>query len=181
MRPRASILVGCFWALLLGACDSTERTPIQLEVGRAEDERHSFVPAAAFAEYVELPGERHELTLTLASYRASCSEFVPPGAGQTLVTVLVTAPINEPLGPASYPSGAPSARPGASPTVRLGSRAYELSPGGALALSEVDLQPQGVVAGRLNFEFAGTADKPAQRLEGRFRARICRFSRARAP
>lgn len=167
--------------LLLGACDKSDRTPIQLEVGRAEDERQTFVPAAVFAEYVELPSERHELTLTLASYRASCTEFVPPAPGETLITVLVTAPISEALGTGSYPSGAASTRRGASPTVRLGSRAYELAPGGALTLTEVELQPQGVVAGRMSFEFAGTADKPAQRLEGRFRAHLCRINRARSP
>jgi len=162
-------------------CDREPRAEIRLEVGRDATERTSFAPVAAFAEYVELPGLRHELTITLASYRASCSEFVPPTTGQTLVTVVVTTPISEPPAAKRYHHGGPSEQARALPTVRLGARGYELAPGGSVELSRVELSAQGLVEGQLAFEFPGDAERAAQRVSGRFSARICRFRQARIP
>lgn len=178
--PRSTLACLALSAVV-ASCQSSERAPIQLEVGRDPDERVSFVPVAAFAEYVELPGLRNELTITLASYRASCSEFIPPRQGQTLVTVVVTTPFEQAPAPGRYPWVGLTAPTRAMPAAKLGTRGYELMPGGAITLTRVELAQQGVVEGQLAFEFAGGAERAAQRLQGRFEARICRYSRAREP
>lgn len=176
------LLLLCALCTAALGCEREQRAQIQVEVGRDDAERTTFTPLAGFAEYVELPGLHHELTITLASYRASCSEFVPPTSGQTLVTVVVTTPSELPPKPGTFPWSGPTSRePRALPTVRLGERGYELVPGGTLELAQVDLSPQGLVEGRLAFEFAGDGERPAQRVSGRFSVRICRFRRAREP
>jgi hypothetical protein len=171
----------CLFAILplVASCERQEPGQVRLEVGRDDDEHRTFAPVSAFAEYVELPGLRHELTITLASYRASCTEYVPPGDHDALVTVVVTTPTAEPPHPGTYAWGNGGDRARSLPTVRLGSRGYELSPGGSITLTDVELQAQGVIAGHLDFEFAGGAERPAQSLHGRFRVRLCRFSQAR--
>jgi len=172
-------------ALATGAgCHQDSGAAVQLVVGRRNTEQRSFVPRTALARYVELPREHNELILTLASYKASCERFVPPGPGQASVTVtLVTPPGRKPetgsydwRGPALR--GGTKSRPGhayAEPTARIGSRSYIFPPGGSVQLKHVALDPHGRVDGLLAFEFPGDADRPAMSIKGRFHAKICRL------
>jgi hypothetical protein len=98
------------------------------------------------------------------------------------LAVRVLLPGTGKLTPGSYPilSGEQGeGRARALPTVKLRGRRVELRPGGELELREVDLSPQGSVAGLLKFEFPGDAEHPATRVSGRFSAHFCRISRLR--
>jgi hypothetical protein len=165
------------------ACRSEPANPLDLAVGSEPRDRTEFSPRSAFAEYVELPGVRNELRITLASYDASCERFIPPGPGQALITIVVVTPDRVVPTPGTYAwngEAAPAAavRPQAAPNVRLGPASYVLPPGGALELTHVELDLQKQVAGRLAFEFSGDATRAATHARGAFRARICRSRRA---
>ena len=168
--------------LLLGACRSEPAPPIEVAIGPGDAERERFSPRSAFAEYLELPGKKNELRITLASYEAGCDRFVAPEPGETLVTIVVVTPPGAEPRPGSHgwsgePSGAIVA-PYAAPTVRLGSKSRALPPGGSLELDRVELGLGGAVDGRAAFEFAGDAERPASVVRGAFRAKICRSNRA---
>jgi hypothetical protein len=135
-----------------------------------------------FAEYVALPGDHNELRLTLASYQASCDRWVPPADGQTLITVVIVLPPETSPAPGAYGwSGIPTTDEPlrasyALPKAHFGSRARLFEPGGAVRLTQVQLDAHGSVAGTLAFEFPGEADRPATRIDGNFEAHVCRVS-----
>jgi hypothetical protein len=146
-----------------------------------------FTVRSAFGEYVELPGLRNELRLTLASYGVSCERWVAPAEGDAAVLVTIVLPPSARPTATAYPwtglpaeaaAGAPGAGPYALPKALLGRRSRLFEPGGVIRLSSVELDAHGVVAGTLAFEFPGAADRPATRVDGSFEAPLCRISRA---
>lgn len=171
----------CIPALLVLAaigCRSEPPPPIQLAVGSSDSERLEFTPRSAFAEYVELPGVKTELRITLASYEASCERFIPPAPGQASVTVVVVTPPGPGPSPGSFGWHGQSTPPYASPSARIGATSHLFPPGGSLELERVELDLHGQVHGRLAFEFAGDAEREATSVRGAFRARVCRSNRA---
>jgi hypothetical protein len=164
------------------SCRPDAGSAIQLELDR--EHKLEFVAETAFAEYVELSGDGRQLTITLASYEASCDRFVPPENGEASVTVSIMAPAGAIL-PGSYawtgngPSDqSASTRPYAVPTARAGRKSYLFQPGGAVQVTEVSLAHRGTVKGVLLFEFPGDAAHPPTAIRGSFQAAICRLNRA---
>jgi hypothetical protein len=137
---------------------------------------------SAYAEYVELPSERNELRITLASYPVSCERWAPPGKDDAVVTVTIVLPADKRPVVATYgwtgvpPQGTPIAAPYALPKAELGSRSRLFEPGGALRVSAVQLDARGAVSGTLAFEFPGDGERPATRIDGGFDAKMCRLS-----
>jgi hypothetical protein len=142
-----------------------------------------FTARSAFAEYVELPGARNELRVTLASYGVSCEHWAPPKEGeQALVFTIVTPAEQKPV-PASYPwtgippRDQPVPHEGyALPKALLGPRSRLFEPGGAVRLSAVSLDLHASVIGSLALEYPGDGNRPATRIDGGFEAKICRSS-----
>lgn len=177
-------------ALLCAAgCDGTNNTPtaVELRVGPGAEESLSFTTTTSLAEYTEVPGSGNELRLTLASYEASCDEFVPPGDGDASVSVVIVTP--EGVTPTSgvYPwlghqahGGTASApeKPYSFPTARFARKSFTFRPGGGVVVKGLTLDRHGSVSGLLSFEFAGDAESPATSVKGRFSAKICRYSSA---
>lgn len=179
--------IGVCAAACLG-CDEQQVAPVEVDVGVGEAVQ--FKPTAAFAEYVELPGLRNELRVTLANYEASCAQFVPPPEGKVMITVVVTTPPGMALQPGSYTWPGPELRgmtagaqshPIAEPTVRIGGKGYLFGAGGGVQLQAVNLDEYGEVGGVLGFEAAAADGRGPSRVRGRFRAKICRSNRAPAP
>lgn len=167
------------------ACRKSEPAPsIVLAVGAQPSERIEFSPRSAFAEYIELPGVKNELRITLASYEASCDRFIAPGEGEASVTVVVVTPPGVVPNKGGFAHGGePASDAGltaayAAPSVRLGNKSHLLPPGGSIELERVDLALHGRVEGRLAFEFAGSAEHAATVARGAFSARVCRSKRA---
>jgi hypothetical protein len=155
--------------------------PIQLAFGVDPEDRAEFTPRSAIAEYLELPGAKNELRITLASYEASCDRFVPPEKGEASLTVVVVTPSGAQPAKGSYGwngETAPTPQGYAAPTARRGGSSHLFSPGGALELERVELDVGGRVEGRLAFEFSGNAEREATHARGAFRARVCRSKRA---
>ncbi|MGE0326498.1 MAG: hypothetical protein AB7K71_12085 [Polyangiaceae bacterium] len=188
-RPRAAsaMLALVLLSGLLG-CDEQQVAPLEVDVGVGEPVQ--FKPKAAFAEYVELPGLRNELRITLADYEASCEQFVPPPEGKVMVSVVVATPSSMALQPGSYTWAGPELRgtaagvqahPVAEPTVRIGSKGYLFGAGGGVQLQAVNLDEYGEVSGVMGFEAAAADGRGPSRVRGRFRAKICRSNRAPAP
>jgi hypothetical protein len=157
---------------------------VHVRLGPGADDGLELSPRSAFAEYLELPGQRNELRITLASYEASCERFIPPGPGQASVTVVIVTPPEQAASPGVYGWNGETAgsarleRAFAAPTVRVGAKSHVLAPGGAVELGRVELDLQGRVEGRLALEFSGDAERPATSVRGPFRARVCRSQRA---
>ncbi len=177
----------CAVVLCVG-CDEKQVSPVEVDVGAGEPIR--FKPEAAFAEYVELPGLRNELRITLADYEASCEQFVPPPDGKPMITIVVATPPNMVLQPGSYTwagsdlrgmSAGVQSHPVAEPTVRVGSKGYLFGAGGGVQLQAVNLDEYGEVSGVLGFEAPAADGHGPTRIRGRFRAKICRSNRAPAP
>jgi hypothetical protein len=155
-----------------------------MRLGARPGDQHRFVAQTSFAEYVELPGLGAELRVTLASYRASCDEYVPPEEGEGMVTVVTRTPQGIALTPGVYPwaghdahGGVPPRpeRPYAVPTVRVGRKSFLIQPGGALELTRVELSRDGRIAGLLKFESSGDESHEATSVRGRFDVSLCRF------
>ena len=166
----------------LASCRSEKPAPpIQIALGVDAEDRIEFSPRAAFAEYIELPGARNELRITLASYEASCDRFVPPEDGEASLTVAVVTPSGTPPAKTAYGwngESKPTAHGFAAPSARRGGSSHVFAPGGAIELETVELDVGGRVEGRLAFEFSGDAKREATHARGAFRARICRSKRA---
>lgn len=186
MTPFTRIFRGVCLAALLGGCTESDAPAVHLSVGPPTNDRVTFRPTRAFAEYVELPQHRNELRITLASYEASCERFVPPEGDDVLVSVTVTTPAGKPPGPGTYAWAGLDAvgserrprRGYARASARIGARTHHFEPGGSIRLSAVRLAPpEPKVAGLLAFEFAGDADHPASSARGRFEAVVCRATR----
>jgi hypothetical protein len=139
-----------------------------------------FSLRSAFAEYVELPGDRNELRLTLASYPISCERWIAPPPGETALTVIVALPPETRPLPGAYPwNGMPAPgdalkAPYALPKALFGGTSRLFEPGGEVKLSSVDVEPRGTITGHLAFEFPGVGDRPTTRIEGSFDAKTCR-------
>lgn len=191
--PRVAALLGLSMLCVpLSSCaklqkQKSESSTIELTIG---NETRRFDVRTAFAQYWELSGEADELRVTLASYEASCTHFVPPPADGVVVTVQVLVPDGTRLAPGDYPWAGPEAHGGAPrrpekayslPYARKGARGFTLAPGGGLSLSELDLRAHGHASGLLSFQ--GSSDDPAAatRLTGTFRARLCSYSPLPAP
>jgi hypothetical protein len=186
----AVLLAGLILTFAVGGCRRDQPSTIQVRVGNGAQDQASFVPETALAEYLELPGERNELRLTLADYTASCDAYVRPGPGQTYVSVIVVEPAGRDVTTGTYAwsgheahGGTPSrpTRPFAMPKVVLGNQSHLFPPGGAVRLSRVTLQHNGRVEGVLGFEFAGDRKRDATSLRGNFRAKLCKLNRAAEP
>ena len=173
MTPWASLLLAAL------GCSKPQAPELRVDVG--PNDKKSFAPVSAFAEYVELPGIRNELRITLASYAASCDKFVSPGPSDVLLTATVITPPKEPPRPGRYVSGGASGRAHAELSVRMGQRAMPMPAGGALSLSQVELEAQGSVEGELGFDSPGDAEHGAKSVRGRFSARVCRSNSAGRP
>lgn len=175
------------WIACLGmvtACDMQPSSRVDVTLGSGPEDRHSFVAEAAFAEYIELPGAGNELTLTLASYKASCERFEPPPPGQAVVTTVAFTSRAVRLGPGTYPWSGHDAHGGtplspqrayAVPTVRVGGKSFLIQPGGALELSRADLGRDGRIRGLLKFESPGDGIYEATSIKGSFDVPLCRF------
>lgn len=170
----------------LTACRDEDASVIRLNVGGANGWVR-FVPKAAFAQYVELPGLANELQITLAGYPASCERFVPPKPGQASVSVLIKTPHGEEPTAKTYPWAGHSAHGGspaqpkqayAIPSARIGAASYVFPPGGSVTIKDIRLVANGHVSGELAFEFPGNAASERKSIKGRFHANICRFDEA---
>lgn len=180
LRPGAvarALLLGS--ALVALGCDRAPAHQVTIVDGATVTH---FQARSAFAEYIELPGQRNELRLTLASYAVSCERWIPPRDGDLALTVVITTPAEVRPTTGSVPwSGIPAPdeplqAPFALPKALLGHRSRLFEPGGAIRLSAVQIEPHGTVAGVLAFEFPGEAERPATRVEGAFDAKVCRIA-----
>lgn len=137
---------------------------------------------SAFAEYLELGSLRSEIRLTLASYPVSCERWIPPPDAEAAVTVVIVLPAGSRPAAGSFafrgvpPPEEPVREAYAVPKVLLGRRSRLLEPGGTLKLGTLQTEPHGSVTGLLAFEYPGTAERPATRLEGAFTAKMCRVA-----
>jgi hypothetical protein len=168
---------------LLGSCGARGNAAVYIVVGPDTADHVEFRPIASYAEFLVQPGQRRELRITLASYRASCDSFVAPGDADISATVTVIAPDAVDLGPGTYAWAGHAAHGGseqqperayALPTVRVGHRGFVLPPGGEIQLESVTTTQDGRVRGLLAFEFAGDAEHVATSLKGSFEAKLCR-------
>ncbi len=164
-------------------CGERAGAPVYIVVGPEASERVEFRPISSYAEFLVQPGQRRELRITLASYRASCDSFVAPADHDTSVAVTVIAPADLDLGPGSYAWAGHAAhggtqqqpeRPYALPTVRLGHHGFVLPPGGDIQISDLSTTQDGRVRGLLAFDFAGDAEHVAASIKGSFEAKLCR-------
>jgi hypothetical protein len=171
----------------LGACRNEVAPRIEIAVGPEVEDKVGFVPKSAFFEYLEVPGQRNELEITLASYQVSCESYVPPAEGQASVRVVVVTPAGTPPAPGSYAftrvdeTGSAAFKPDqtrAVPKTFIGKRSHLFQPGGVIRMTRVVLDREGLVEGILGFEFAGDAKHPATSIKGSFRAKMCRLNRA---
>jgi hypothetical protein len=166
-------------ALVLSSC--SRPAPPDLTVIDGDTTTH-FAVKGAFAEYVELSGERNELRLVLANHPVSCERWIAPKDGDLGVTIVLVLPPEARPAPGTYgwtglpPAGEPLKAPYALPKAQLGTRSRLFEPGGALRLSVVQLDVHGTIAGTLAFEFPGQGDRPATRLDGSFEAKMCRYA-----
>lgn len=172
-------------ALVAAACSTERAAPLDLVVGKNPDERLQFTPTESLAEFVEVPDGPSELRLRLAAYPIECGKYVPPTEQQASVSVVVTTPPGQEPTPGTYGWSSPDAgltqQGRALPSARIGRRSYVFEPGGSVRLTRVDLSPDGLVQGLLDFEYPGDGQRPATRLQGRFSAKLCRLDRAEKP
>lgn len=177
--PRAPSGAALLAAALLG-CGPSRDQAVSLVDGATATR---FPVQSAYAEYIELPGMRNELRLTLADYAVSCERWIPPKEGTHALTLVVATPSKDPPKVGSYawtgvvPEG-PLAEPYALPKVLIGDRSRLFEPGGMVRLTEVGLDAHGTIRGTLAFEFPGDANRPATRITGNFEAKMCRWAPA---
>ncbi len=176
LRHLGLALVPC-----LLSCERSPAPSVHVEVGPAPGERLEFSPESSLAEYLEIPGLRAELRITLAGYPLGCEGYEPPPAGRPLVSLRILTPPGQPPVATSYAWTARSDPPRAEPSVRIGARAYSLPPGGSVTLHKVDLNSDGAIEGDLDFEFPGDGEHAPTGLRGRFRAKLCRVRTAESP
>lgn len=143
-----------------------------------------FRPRSAYAEYLELPGLRNELRVTVSSYPTTCERYVKPRGDETIVQITLRLPPDAAPDKARYPSlgGAGTLAPDAkiddataSVFVRHGKQAYSFLPGGVLDITRAKLSAHGFVWGEASFESAASSTQPEMQLTGEFRAGMCRF------
>lgn len=171
--------LGCVVAT--GSCRNEQRSNgVDLLLPDGVGRRVELVPKSAFAEYVELPEQRHELRITLASYEVTCRAYVAPGPNDVLFVLTLSSPPATPLKPGTFPLEAPGVpdggvapRAAAYAVARQGERGFDFPAGGSLELRTVDLAPSGRVSGLLALEFPGDGTRSAAGARGKFEARMC--------
>lgn len=184
-------LLGAACLLLsLSGCESTAVPVVHVVLGSSGQERRSFQPKSAIADYVEFPGGGAELRVTLSSTPITCESIAQLEPDQVLVTLTLVAAPRQELGARVYPYVAPTEAPpvdgpGASaapppvtvlPHVRLGKVGHSIPPGGQAEITELVKDPQGMVRGHLKLEQPGNAGVAATSILGSFSARWCRFA-----
>jgi hypothetical protein len=166
---------------LLPGCDSARLHDVTIVDGAGTTHLST---KTAFAEYVELPGVRNELRITLANYPVSCERWTAPRDGEIALSITIVTPAETRPAAASYPwSGLPPKEGPlkdayALPKALLGPESRLFEPGGAARLSSVSLDLHGLVVGALAFEYPGDGSRPATRIDGGFEAKICRSTLA---
>lgn len=186
IRPKPLCRLSALALFLSGlGCEGRTAPEITVVVGRGGPQHVTFEPERQFAEYIELAGDRREIRITLAEHReTSCEHFVPPGPEEAVVIVTIVTPPKEPPRPGRYPwsgripSEAPVKQPVAIPKVLIGNESFVLPPGGGVELTALSLEPDGEIAGLLDFRFPGDASHGATQIAGRFSARLCHFAPA---
>ena len=173
-------------ALVFTGCRDRRLGEVRLMLGPRSEDTVAFELKTALAEYVAIEGSGDELRLMLSNYEGvDCDGFVPPKAGEYLVTVTATSPVDHPLAKGDFPwrdsvpvpedaGAAPTARQ-AIPSARSIRGSHLIQPGGYLRLTDVELAPYGAISGLLAFDYPGGAAGPATSINGRFAARLCRF------
>lgn len=177
---RAALRVAlCALPALLGACEPARVHDVTIVDGATTTR---LAAKSAFAEYVELPGVRNELRVTLANYPVSCEHWATPRSGETALIVTIVTPTEVRPTPTSYAwTGLPSREEpvhGAYslPKALLGEHSRLFEPGGAVRLTSAALELHGSVTGSIAFEYPGDGTRPATRIDGGFEAKICRSS-----
>ncbi len=176
--------------LLAIACHGDSGPIIRVSLGTAAADQRNFVPASAFAEYVELPNDGDELRVILSSAESSCDQFRRQTDDELRVTLVFQYPRgmrptvgtyawagHEAHGGLPQSPGIPYVRP----HVRLGSRGLALPPGGTVDLTSVKLERHGAVGGTIRLEQSGGEGVGASSVFGSFLARICRTNPSKTP
>ncbi len=174
-----TIPVGC-------SCEEESSAAIIISSGTGTTTPRSFSPRTALVEYVEVPGVKNELIITLASDSVPCGEFRPAARDAVRVSVTLVLPPDAVPEASSYSAAAAGGDSSSRPsrvitTLRTGAKSRVLPPGGYVELRQVDLSLGGQVSGILALEFAGTAELPPAAVRGRFTGKICRLDRRSAP
>jgi hypothetical protein len=165
----------------LAACDTVRAHEVTIVDGATTTR---FAAQSAIGEYVELPGLRNELRLTLANYPLACERWTPPKAGEVALSLTIVLPPDVKPAPGSYAwSGLPSKdvpphEAYVLPKALFGDHSRVFEPGGGLKLSSVSVDLHGVVSGALAFEYPGEGARPATRIDGGFEVKICRSAPA---
>lgn len=143
-----------------------------------------FAPRAALAELIEISPSETALLVNLTSSERGCEGVAPPPQEDDVaVSIRLSLPAGFKLEPGSYTSSVPvpdaAPQPTLTTTIKLGKRRFELAPGGALEVTDLDASPQGRIQGLLKLEFPGDAERPSTRVSGRFLAHFCKVNRLR--
>ena len=170
--------------MVVVSCRDDASAPVRIVAGAGPNDDLTLVPRASLAEYIEVGPGDSTLLISLSSEARSCdgAPDTPPQA--VSLSVKVVLPGGAKLEPGSYPMlgvGADPQKPYALPTAKLRGNRIEFPPGGSLELRKVDLENRGSLEGRLLFEFPGSAERPATRISGAFRAHFCRVDRLGSP
>jgi len=179
--PVAPLAFLAFGVVLAAACETVRAHEVTIVDGATTTR---FATTSAIGEYVELPGLRNELRLTLANYPLSCERWVTPKGGDVSLSLTIVTPPDVKPAPGNYPwSGLPDKQaplhdPYVLPKALLGDRSRLFEPGGGLKLSAVSLDLHGSVVGAMAFEYPGDGARPATRIDGGFEVKICRSSPA---
>ena len=152
---------------------------IELQVGPTRTYR--FAPRTALARYVEIPGKPDELKILIANYAIRCDGYIPPAAGEVLITATVRVPSGELIEPGEYPRSVSHEEfqlgvRGALPFVRLDNEGRSLPGGGHLAIDTLQKVQNGLVAGEFLFQDGGAGQPTTSGLRGAFQAKLCQVS-----
>jgi hypothetical protein len=179
LEPFRRATLGLALSVIPAACEPARVHDVTIVDGASTTR---FATKSAFAEYVELPGVRNELRVTLANYPVSCEHWAVPKSGEVALTITIVTPSEARPVPASYAwTGLPSREEPlhaaySLPKALLGERSRLFEPGGAVRLTAAALELHGSVTGALAFEYPGDGTRPATRIDGGFEAKICRSS-----
>lgn len=170
-------------ALLL-SCRDDAPAPVRIVAGAGTGDDLTLLPRASLAEYIEVSPSQSTLLITLSSDPRSCEAGAETPSDALSLSVRIVLPGGAKPEPGSYPmlsAGMDPEKPHALPTAKLRSGRVEFPAGGSLELRKVDLGNRGSVEGLLKFEFPGSAERPATRISGAFRAHFCRVNRLGEP
>jgi len=167
----------------VGSCARSEpASSIQVLVGSAADERQSFVPVGALAEWIGAATAPSGLRVILSNRPLACRDPRALERRELRVTLAFEPPISQAITTGAFiHTHQPNALEGSDqpeaarvvPFVRLGERGFELPPGGQVELMRVETEEGGTVEGLLRLEQPGGVNVPATSVVGQFRARVC--------